>query len=108
VRILFTSMSARSHIAPMLPVARTVANAGHEVVFATAPDAIAELPRGQLRPGLHGASARLGEQILSMPTPPDPLGRLEALVAGDSHCQSPDVTVADAASTVGVASFGVE
>jgi len=43
VRVLFTSMSAQSHIAPMLPLARTAANAGHEVVFATGPDAVAQV-----------------------------------------------------------------
>ena len=47
-------MSAQSHIAPMLPLARTAANAGHEVVFATAPDAVAAVQRAGLkayRPG---------------------------------------------------------
>jgi hypothetical protein len=45
-------------------------------------------------------------QIRSMPAPADLLIRLEELVAGDSHRQPLDVTVADAASTVDVASFG--
>ena len=42
-------MSAQSHIAPMLPLARTAANAGHEVVFATAPDAVAAVQRAGLK-----------------------------------------------------------
>ena len=37
MRVLFTSMSAQSHIAPMLPLARTAARAGHEVVSPQAP-----------------------------------------------------------------------
>ena len=41
MRVLFASMSAQSHIAPMLPLARTAACAGHDVLFATAPDAVA-------------------------------------------------------------------
>ncbi len=49
MRILFSSMSAQSHIAPMLPLARTAANAGHEVVFATAPDAVAAVQRAGLK-----------------------------------------------------------
>ena len=56
-------------------------------------------------PTYTAAAARLREQILSMPTPADLLGRLEGLVAGDSNRQPLDVTVADAASTVDGASF---
>jgi calicheamicin 3'-O-methyl-rhamnosyltransferase len=43
VRVLFTSMSAQSHIAPVLPLAREVARVGHDVVFATGPDAVAQV-----------------------------------------------------------------
>jgi len=43
VRVLFTSMSAQSHIAPMLPLAREAARLGHHVVFATGPDAVAQV-----------------------------------------------------------------
>ncbi len=43
VRVLFTSMSAQSHIAPMLPFAREAARVGHDVVFATGPDAVAQV-----------------------------------------------------------------
>jgi UDP:flavonoid glycosyltransferase YjiC (YdhE family) len=40
VRVLFTSMPAQSHIAPMLPLARAAHQAGHDVVFATGGDAV--------------------------------------------------------------------
>ena len=43
MRVLFTSMSAQSHIAPMLPLAREAARLGHHVVFATGPDAVAQV-----------------------------------------------------------------
>ena len=43
MRVLFTSMSAQSHIAPMLPLAREAARVGHDVVFATGPDAVAQV-----------------------------------------------------------------
>jgi len=59
-------------------------------------------------PAYAAASARLREQILSMPTPADLLLRLEELVAGGSHRLPLDVTVADAASTVDVASYGTQ
>ncbi|MGH2833930.1 MAG: glycosyltransferase [Solirubrobacteraceae bacterium] len=45
MRILFSSMSAQSHITPMLPLAGTAAEAGHDVVFATGPDAVAAVRR---------------------------------------------------------------
>lgn len=49
MRILFSSMSAQSHIAPMLPLARTAARAGHDVAFATAPDTGASVQRAGLQ-----------------------------------------------------------
>ena len=49
VRVLFTSMSAQSHIAPMLPLARAAARVGHDVVFATGPDAVAQVQAAGLQ-----------------------------------------------------------
>jgi hypothetical protein len=113
-------MPAQSHIAPMLPLACAAHQEGHDVVFATnmwpqrpenALPLAAPAPRparatGLADPAYSAASARLREQILSMPTPADLLGRLDELVAGDSHRQPLDIAVAGAASTIDVASFG--
>lgn len=55
MRVLFASMPAQSHIAPMLPLACAMSQAGHDVVFATGPDAVAA-PRGA---GLRTLSAGL-------------------------------------------------
>jgi UDP:flavonoid glycosyltransferase YjiC (YdhE family) len=43
MRALFASMPAQSHIAPMLPLACAAHQAGHDVVFATGPDAVAQV-----------------------------------------------------------------
>ncbi len=43
MRVLFTSMSVHSHIAPMLPLACATHRAGHDVLFVTGPDAVAQV-----------------------------------------------------------------
>jgi UDP:flavonoid glycosyltransferase YjiC (YdhE family) len=48
VRVLLASMPTQSHIAPMLPLACAAHRAGHDVVFTTGPDAVAQVRRAGL------------------------------------------------------------
>ncbi len=45
MRVLFTSCPAYGHVNPMLPLARQVRRAGHEVVFATGAELVPEIER---------------------------------------------------------------
>ena len=48
MRVLLASMPTQSHIAPMLPLACAAHRAGHDVVFTTGPDAVAQVRRAGL------------------------------------------------------------
>jgi len=75
VRILFSSVPLEGHLRPMLPLARALAAAGHEVTFATGADrrdqiqaaGLAYLAAGPSEHEARGAAAEIRQELLTVP-----------------------------------------